>query len=506
MHVSLRNRTDGNAEYDTCESKDGRLFGSGVWLVGGCCGKRSPKRPLPGTVGPKPSAPGSGRNKMRATDMSTDLIRLHSLATLIRKRRESREAPYVLVLGAGASLDSGASSTTELVDKVVLEQKGLQPGTASWEEKLSAFYAALENLSIQERHLILSQHLHGTTPSLGYAHLAAVAKAGYFDLILTTNFDLFLETALMEAGLRARDFLVLINGQDQEDQIARALRYPTPRIKIFKLHGDLNARAFAFTPKEVFQFTDRVQNVLTQILSSDIVVIGHSLRDADLNRCIQSDSGALWYANPTPPSPADFVGQAIVARGTVDHVISGELGRFDEFFAWLRLELLLPVSPATIDPKGQRLLGDLAECRNRKDLAGVVKALEAIGTLCSQAGEKDVPELAYDRAARLLEQLDDQSGAARLLRALGKFHAGLNRPEQAIRCYTRSRDLSQKANDARGLAESLAMIGQWWRAAGKLGKAIQYWNESLKVHEGLPDSEMARVRQWLEAATKGKNS
>jgi tetratricopeptide (TPR) repeat protein len=443
---------------------------------------------------------------MDERDISPGFVRLHSLATLIRRRRELREAPYVLVLGAGASLASGASATAKLIDSVVLEQKGLQPGTASWEEKLAAFYAALESLGSEERYLVLRQHLSGAAPSSGYAHLAALAKAGYFDLILSTNFDLFLETALMDAGLRTSDFFVLINGQDGEDQIVRALRFPAPRIKIFKLHGDLNARAFAFTPSEVFQFTDRIQNALTQILSGDIVVVGHSLRDVDLNRCIRSDSGALWYANPSAPSPADFVGQAIVARGTADHVISGELARFDEFFAWLRLELFLPVSSDATDPEEQRLLTNLGGCRDRKDLAGMVAALEALGRIYSRAGKKDVAELAYDRAARLLQQIGDQSGAARLLRALGKFHAGLNRPEQAIRCYTRSRDLSQKANDARGLAESLAMIGQWWRAAGKLEKAIQYWNESLKVHEGLPDSEMARVRQWLEAATKGKNS
>jgi len=146
---------------------------------------------------------------MDELDISPGFVRLHSLATLIRKRRELRETSYVLVLGAGASLASGASATAKVIDSVVLEQKGLQPETASWEEKLAAFYAALESLSSEERYLILSQHLNGAAPSSGYAHLAALAKAKYFDLILSTNFDLFLETALMDAGLRTSDFLVL---------------------------------------------------------------------------------------------------------------------------------------------------------------------------------------------------------------------------------------------------------------------------------------------------------
>lgn len=146
----------------------------------------------------------------------------------------------------------------------------------------------------------------------------ALVKAGYFDLILTTNFDLFLENALMDAGLRAQEFMVFINGQDQEGQIIEALKYPTPRVKILKLHGDLNARIFAFTPQEVFQFTDRIEQTLTDILNGDIVVVGHSLGNSHCKGLTPRTACCL------PPAPA-----------SVAHSISLVLGACWETLGWL---------------------------------------------------------------------------------------------------------------------------------------------------------------------------
>ena len=451
---------------------------------------------------PGPAQPSRAATGKRVLGEAVVHTRLHSLATFIRQRRETGEPPYVLVLGAGASLASGAASTARIVETVVQEYRGLELAGLSWEEKLAAFFKVLDGVSAEERYLILSRHLKGAQPSPGYHHLAALVKAGCFDTILTTNFDLFLENALMDAGLRAQEFTVLVNGQDQEDHILRALKYPAPKIKILKLHGDLNARLFAFTPQEVFQFADRIERTLTEMLNGDIVVVGHSLRDDDLNRCIRASGGALWYVNPAEPSPADFARRAMVARGTSDHIISGELGRFDEFLAWLHLELLLPLPLQVSDPKERRSLADLDDCRRRGDHLGMAAALETLARIYAQAGHKERAEVCYDRAVALLEGLGDLQRAARVLRALGRFHAGLNRPFEALSCYHRSHDLSRETADPQGLAQSLAMMGQCWRAVHKLEKAIPYWEQALAVPDGLGEGESKRVARWLHEAQR----
>ena len=438
-------------------------------------------------------------------DLSTPLAKVRSLATLIRHRSEADEPPYVLVLGAGASLASGASSTAQIVDTVVEKHGGQNPTDLSWEEKLDIFYEVLDSVSAGERYLILSRHLKGVDPSPGYRHLVTLVKAGCFDLILTTNFDLFLENALMDARLRSQDFTVLINGQDQEEQIIKALKYPTPRIKILKLHGDLNARIFAFTPEEVFQFTERIEQALTDILNGDIVVVGHSLRDDDLNRCIRANEGALWYVNPAEPSMADFAGRAILARGTPDHIISGKLGRFDDFFAWLRLELLL--AEVYLDPEGQSLLEEMRTCQRQGDSPGMAVALSQLAKACAKSSHRALALLCYECSAAFFREVGDKSNTARALRELGTLHANLDHLREAMHCYRQSRSLSIEAGDRKEEALTLAMMGQWWwaarrsrKAAQYREKAIEYWKECLPVLQELNLPEARKVERWLREA------
>ena len=280
---------------------------------------------------------------------------IQTLTHLMNIRREDEaEPPYVLVLGAGASLSSGCSSGARVIADVVGQLSSKDVADLSWEEKITEFYDLLDNLSATERYTILEPHIVGQIPSPGYRCLAQLIKAGYFDIILSTNFDVFLEDALSDVGLRKRDFTVLISNRESEEQIVRALGFSKPRVKLVKLHGDLPARIFAFTPEEVFQFTSRIEQTLTDILNGDIIVVGHSLRDDDLNRCIRANDGALWYVNPTEPSVADFAGRAILARGTPDHIISGELGRFDDFFQALGEALLEAPAKATREEEERR--------------------------------------------------------------------------------------------------------------------------------------------------------
>jgi hypothetical protein len=269
------------------------------------------------------------------------------LAKLMRVRRESGESPYVLILGAGASLTSGASSFGKVIESVVNDysRKGLT--AMSWDDQVAEFYDILDSLSESERYVIIKKHIEGQRPSAGYHALAQLAKEAYFEVIFSTNYDTFVEDAFADAGLRSRDFAVLINGQDSEEGIIRALSYPQPRIKLVKLHGDLGARNFAFTPEEIFQFREKVESVLTDYLSRDVMICGHSMRDDDINRCLREKGGSLWYVNPSAPTASDYIWRAMrVRKGTA---IEGEDAYFDNFFCALRDALLgAPAAEATV--------------------------------------------------------------------------------------------------------------------------------------------------------------
>jgi len=260
------------------------------------------------------------------------------LANLMRARKENAESPYVLILGAGASLTSGASSFGKVIESVVDGYSVQDPSAMTWDDKVAEFYDILDGFSESERYAIIKKHIEGQRPSAGYRALAQLAREGYFDVIFSTNYDTFVEDAFADAGLRSRDFTVLINGQDTEEGIIKALNYPQPRVKLVKLHGDLGARIFAFTPEEIFQFSEKIERVLTGYLSQDVIISGHGMRDDDINRCLRGEGGSLWYVNPSAPTASDYIGRAMrVRKGTT---IEGEDGYFDNFFCALRDELV----------------------------------------------------------------------------------------------------------------------------------------------------------------------
>jgi len=254
-----------------------------------------------------------------------ELDKIKRLANLMRQRKAAGEPPYVLVLGAGATLSSGCRAMSAVVQAVVGDYD------------LKRFFEIMDSLSETERYTRLQAFFEEPYPSPGYRYLAGLVKVGYFDVFLSTNFDFLLENAFTEVGLRAEDVEVLVNGRESEDYILKALERRTPRIKLLKLHGDLKARNMAFTPKEIFEFSQKVERVLAKYLNGDVIIIGHEMRDDDINRCIRKDGGALWYVHPEKPAVDSFIWRAMQVRPST--VISGEPAQFDNFCETLYQEL-----------------------------------------------------------------------------------------------------------------------------------------------------------------------
>jgi len=95
---------------------------------------------------------------------------------MVNHKQAGRE-PYVLVLGAGASLSSGCSSYSELVDNLLrqycgdeFEKLNEEPDERAREEtKRDRFYADWRRMTSVNRYAFLLQQLGGD-PSIGYEH------------------------------------------------------------------------------------------------------------------------------------------------------------------------------------------------------------------------------------------------------------------------------------------------------------------------------------------------
>lgn len=278
---------------------------------------------------------------MNTTTPSRDIKRLAT--QMVRLKQSSGTAPYVLVLGADA-----APISLERLEYTVLQDEGLteqEIGALGEEQRTRAFREAWSKLGTDIRFAILDDAFRRAqadpfyAPKLaGYRGLARLCKEGYFDVVLTTNVDTLLEDALIDIKMMPRDWQVFVNGRDTLDRIAQGLKFPTPRLKIVKLHGDLFARVFAFSYDEVFQFSQQLESLLREYLSRPVLIVGNSMRDQDINRCIQATGDVLYYVHERPPRLGTPIYDAVQVRKST--VISGEQAEFGRFFTMLSREIL----------------------------------------------------------------------------------------------------------------------------------------------------------------------
>ena len=272
-----------------------------------------------------------------------EYVPLTPIANLLKARLESGEAPYTLVLGESASINSGCSPIIQIVQSISSNATRGFAKFSPWDNKVNYYFDFLQNLSPTERYTILKKYYENLTPSNGYISLAKLIKSGYFELILTTNIDTMLEDALRTQEFA--DFQVIIIDEEMTTgKLEAILKTRTPKVKIIKLHGDIHARRFAFTPREILTNVNVVEKLLSQILVGDTIIVGHSSRDEDLTRCIGTDGGSLWYVNPSKISMEQLKPRIPRLAKSQHQIISGDNGYFNRFFMLLHNELIQTIN------------------------------------------------------------------------------------------------------------------------------------------------------------------
>lgn len=233
---------------------------------------------------------------------------INQLAKQMYSRKETGERPYVLFLGAGVSISSGISSMIDMIDRFLIDI-----GTASGdlekmdgEQRFEKFLFAMQNLSEIDRYNWLCDGFKNATPSFGYQALIKLIEDGYFDTILTTNWDELLEDSLKRSNKLKdnKDYRVYVRGVDRDDYIIGQFRsHVFPKIKIVKLHGELESRVIYVTPKETANFPPDFANFLRDdfFRSRDLIMIGYSVLDQDVKNCVDPLNNSLYYVNPKPP-------------------------------------------------------------------------------------------------------------------------------------------------------------------------------------------------------------
>jgi len=204
-------------------------------------------------------------------------------------RRRLGDLPPVVLLGAGASVESGIEAMDGLFKLVNCAD-------------FSEFVEYIETRDASERYRLLADFLQTRDPAVvttGYQALASLCAAKFFDVVLTTNLDPLMDDALAAAQLWRRDYLLMVNGVLRPDRLEPLLLSRSPRVKVLKLHGDLFHRFMAWTPKEMDAYLNDIAMPLQYAMRGrDVLVIGPSLRDDRIRELVLKTGGAVWYLSP----------------------------------------------------------------------------------------------------------------------------------------------------------------------------------------------------------------
>jgi hypothetical protein len=257
--------------------------------------------------------------------------------------RKKDGRPCLLVLGAGASVQSGTSRWEEVIDNALKELEIPTEGL-DFDQKYRVLCEAIRNVGLTNRDVcaVMRWSLRVGKPSDGYFKLASIIREGFFKVVFTTNWDSHLVETLQRVGLDNSAVATMVYGRNRTgspvEDIAKVLEFGPHQAKIVKLHGDLDM-CNAIVCEGAFQFERKMEKLLKAWFLNHIVVVGASFSDLDMVRCIEAPkgSGRIWFVNRAQPEYQ--VQQILEGRGSANDIILGEMGEFDTFFDLLAKEL-----------------------------------------------------------------------------------------------------------------------------------------------------------------------
>lgn len=250
-----------------------------------------------------------------------------------------------LLLGSGVSraagIPTGWEITLDLVRKLAIAQEGAEPSDPeAWyrtkfnEEPGYDRVLALLAPSAPQRHALVRGYFEPTederdqglkAPTKAHRAIAELVAKGYVRVIITTNFDRLMETALSDAGVPPS---VISNA----DGLKGATPLPHVRCVLLKVHGDYHDNRILNSPDELATYDPAMARYVARIAEDfGLVVAGWSGEYDEALRAALADGRTnaaypLYWSSrgPLGTKAAQFLHQA---KGTEIQVRGA-----DEFF------------------------------------------------------------------------------------------------------------------------------------------------------------------------------
>lgn len=244
---------------------------------------------------------------------------LHSLAFSV----QANPGVYAVLLGSGVSRSAGIRTgwdiTLDLVRKLAQMQDedcGSDPDLW-YRERFGQdpdYSKLLDDLAKTpaERQQLLRTYLEPTEadradglkiPTAAHKAIAGLVANGYIRVIITTNFDRLMETALEELG-------VVPTVLSSTDQVHGAMPLIHTRCCVVKVHGDYLDTRIKNTPAELESYSKDLNNLLDRIFDEfGLIVCGWSAEwdtalRATIERAVSRRFTYFWAVRGEPGKPA----------------------------------------------------------------------------------------------------------------------------------------------------------------------------------------------------------
>jgi hypothetical protein len=242
---------------------------------------------------------------------------------------ESGPGRYALLLGSGvsraASIPTGWEVVLDLIRKVAAAE-GADAGEdpAVWYRETKGADPSYGDLlaglapTASERQAVLRPYFEPSAeerdegikvPTAAHRAVAELVASGHFRVIVTTNFDRLLETALSEAGVEP---IVVSNA----DQASGAPPFQHARCTVVKVHGDYLDTRIRNTEQELGAYEPAMDSLLDRLFADyGLVVCGWSGEsDAALRAAIERSPNrrytTYWAARHELGAPASDLASA----------------------------------------------------------------------------------------------------------------------------------------------------------------------------------------------------
>lgn len=252
---------------------------------------------------------------------------IHSLAFTIH----ANPGVYAVLVGSGlsraAKIPTGWEITVDLVRKLAAVRKeSCEPDPERWYadtfNEPADYSKILDEIAKTpaERQQLLRRYWEPNAkefedgdkqPTAAHREIAKLAKHGVIKIIITTNFDRLMESALTEQGMTPT---VL----SSPDQVHGALPLIHTRCCVFKLHGDYLDTRIRNTASELDRYPEEFDSILDRIFDEfGLIVCGWSAAwDGALCRAIERASSRRFMTYwATKGEPSDQARRLIEHRG-----------------------------------------------------------------------------------------------------------------------------------------------------------------------------------------------